>query len=149
MPHTFRNAFAHMRADSLAAVAVGGAAGTSARYGLGLAIPAEPGGWPVATFTINIAGAFLLGALLATLTRVSLDARWRQRARLFLGTGVLGSFTTYSALALETDRLIGAGHTALGFGYLVASAAGGVAAAAGGGALVGFARPRETTRGPA
>jgi CrcB protein len=146
MPHTSPNAFAHIRADSLLAVAVGGAAGTCARYGLGLALPAHPGTWPAATFTINIAGAFLLGVLWETMTGVSPDSRWRQRARLFLGAGVLGSFTTYSTLALEADRLIGTGHTVLGIGYLLASAAGGALASAAGVALVGCSRRRTATQ---
>lgn len=58
------------------------------------------------TFAINVMGAFLLGVLLEGLTRVGPDTGWRQRVRLGVGTGVLGSFTTYSTLAVDIDELL-------------------------------------------
>jgi CrcB protein len=74
----------------LGAVAVGGMLGALARYGLVLALPDLP-----ATLAINVAGSFLLGVLVARRP----DGRW---SRPFLGTGVLGGFTTFSALAVQT-----------------------------------------------
>jgi CrcB protein len=68
------------------------------------ALPAG-GGFPVTTFGINVAGAFLLGALVETLARRGPDTGARRVLRLGLGTGVLGGFTTYSTLAVETASL--------------------------------------------
>lgn len=80
-----------------ALVALGGTIGTAARLGLGLLLP-EPGGFPVATLTVNLVGALLIGVLAARVPTAS--AR-----RLFLGAGVLGGFTTYSAFAVGSVQL--------------------------------------------
>ncbi|MFF2083584.1 fluoride efflux transporter FluC [Nocardia sp. NPDC058176] len=96
----------HVRPSSIAAVALGGLLGAPARYGLGVAFPETAGQWPFTTFAINVAGAFLLGGLLEALTRSGPDSGWRLRIRLGVGTGVLGAFTTYSTLAVDTDLLL-------------------------------------------
>jgi len=84
-------------------VALGGGLGAASRYGVSLALPARADGWPWATFTINVAGSLLIGALAGWLaTRGDTGEPWR----LFLGVGVLGGFTTFSAYSLETIRLI-------------------------------------------
>jgi fluoride ion exporter CrcB/FEX len=59
-------------------------------------------GVPIATFGINVIGAFLLGVLLEFLADRSPDIGWSRRMRLAVGTGGLGGFTTYSALATGT-----------------------------------------------
>lgn len=99
-------------------VAVGGAVGALARYGLAEMLPAEPAGLPLATLLTNLVGCLLLGLLVG---------RWRRSAvlRPLLGTGVLGGFTTFSALALQTDRLL-ADRPAVALGYLAATTAGGL-----------------------
>lgn len=94
----------HLSAANIALVAGGGAAGTGLRYWIGTAVPHWMG-VPVATFAINVSGAFLLGLLLELLADHSLDSGWSRRVRLGLGTGVLGGFTTYSALAADTATL--------------------------------------------
>ena len=76
-------------------------------------LPFEGAGWPWATFMINLAGAFILGALLEGLARSGGDTGWRQRVRLFAGTGFCGAFTTYSTLALEVS-LLGQGRADCG-----------------------------------
>ena len=96
----------HVRPSAIAAVAAGGLLGAPLRYGLGVVFPTWAGQFPWTTFAINIVGALLLGFLLEALTRLGDDAGWRRRVRLCLGTGVLGSFTTYSALAVDTDLLV-------------------------------------------
>jgi fluoride exporter len=96
----------HIRPWAIAAVAAGGLLGAPARYGLGVAFPQSAGQWPVTTFAINVTGAFLLGLLLEALTRTGPDSGWRQLVRLGVGTGVLGSFTTYSTLAVDIDELL-------------------------------------------
>jgi CrcB protein len=110
----------HLRAASWALVAVGGTGGTAAREGLSLAIPVM-NGIPVATLGINIAGAFLLGVLLEALVRRGEDHGLRRNLRLLLGTGFLGGFTTYSALAVDTAGLLGDGQPGSAVGYSLAT----------------------------
>ncbi|WP_077488138.1 CrcB family protein [Sinomonas mesophila] len=112
---------------ALALVFVGGVAGTLCRWVLGETLPA-PGGWPLPTLLINLAGAVALGALLESLARRGPDAGARRLVRLGLGTGFLGAFTTYSALALDGMRLLLAGRVLEGAGYLAATVLGGAAA---------------------
>lgn len=84
-------------------VALGGGLGAASRYGVSLAVPARAGEWPWATFTINVTGSLLIGALAGWLaTRGDAGEPWR----LFLGVGVLGGFTTFSAYSLETMRMV-------------------------------------------
>lgn len=83
----------------LVVVAAGGALGSLGRYAVAVALPHDPAELPVATLLVNVLGCLLLGVLVGGWPR----ARW---VRPFLGTGVLGGFTTFSAFALETDRLI-------------------------------------------
>ncbi|GAA4982104.1 fluoride efflux transporter FluC [Kineococcus glutinatus] len=115
-------------------VAAGGAAGTAARWGVAALVPVPASGWPLATTLVNLAGAFLLGALLAALPRPGPAA---ERARLLLGTGFCGAFTTYSALAVEVDLLLREGATAVAVLYPLLSVVGGVGCAAAGAALAG------------
>lgn len=84
-------------------VALGGGLGAASRFGVSLAIPARADAWPVATFSINVVGSFLIGLLAGWLATKGDDGEpWR----LFLGVGVLGGFTTFSAYSLETMRMI-------------------------------------------
>ncbi len=106
----------HMRPSYLAVVLVGGIIGTSAREGLVLAFdPVD--GVPWVIFVINVCGAFLLGLLLDSLARRGLTRGRARTMRLLLGTGVLGGFTTYSALATDTAHLIGNGDPGRGMAY--------------------------------
>ena len=94
-------------------VALGGALGSLARYGVARAWPAVPGGFPVPTLTVNLLGSFAIGLLY-----IWISARGGQgadSARLFWMTGVLGGFTAYSAFALESSLL---GFSAAGITYV-------------------------------
>jgi CrcB protein len=106
----------------LAVVAAGGALGSIARYGIDVALPHGRSDLPVATLLINVTGSLLLGLLVAARPH----ARW---LRPFLGTGVLGGFTTFSAFSLETDRLL-ARTPGVAAGYVALSLALGLGAAA-------------------
>jgi fluoride exporter len=97
----------HLSWANIGLVAVGGAIGTGLRYLITTLVP-KWAGVPVATLGINVAGAFLLGALLELLADHTLDTGWSRRIRLGVGTGGLGGFTTYSALATETATLAAA-----------------------------------------
>lgn len=83
-------------------VAVGGAIGTAARAGLTLALGDDLGSALVPL--INVVGAFAIGILFGWRARMPESSR-AQRVQLFVGTGVLGGFTTYSALAVESADL--------------------------------------------
>ncbi|MFY9713958.1 MAG: CrcB family protein [Microbacterium sp.] len=101
-------------------VAAGGTVGTAARLGLGLAIP-DAGGFPVGVFVANLLGALLIGILTARLPKAT-------EMRLFLGTGLLGGFTTYSAFTTGTAGLW-ADAPLLAIAYAVGSLVLGLAAA--------------------
>lgn len=84
-------------------VALGGGLGAASRFGVSLAVPARADAWPVATFGINVVGSLAIGVLAGWLSsRGDAGEPWR----LFLGVGVLGGFTTFSAYSLETMRMI-------------------------------------------
>jgi CrcB protein len=114
----------------LVAVFAAGVLGTGARLALDAAIPPVPGGIPVSTLLINTAGSFALGLLLAALPHGS--AEW---LRAGVTTGLLGSFTTFSALTVASVELTGSGELLSAAVLLVVSVAAGVAAAAAGMAL--------------
>lgn len=105
---------------ALGLVATGGALGSSARYLVGAAVTAagQPG-W-FGTLAVNVVGAFAMGLLLGTAPP--------RRAVLLLGTGVLGGFTTFSALTADAAGLFGAGADWRGAAYAGGSLVLGLAA---------------------
>jgi CrcB protein len=106
---------------ALAAVALGGALGASARYGVGLLLPHSPGTFPLGTLLVNAVGGFLIGVLIdAVATRPLL--------RPFAITGILGGFTTFSTYAVDAEQLLAAGRLALAGAYLVATLGGALVA---------------------
>ena len=102
--------------DVLAVVAVGGALGALGRYGLSVAVPPSPGGFPWATFATNVSGCLLIGILMVSLTETA--ARPHRLLRPFLGVGLLGGYTTFSTYAMETQQLVTAGAPRLAALYL-------------------------------
>lgn len=93
---------------TLTIVAGGGALGAGGRWGVGQLLDGTSGGFPWATFVVNVVGCVLLGLATRRVARGS-DA-W-----LGIVVGVLGGFTTFSAFAVETRALLddGRGGTAL------------------------------------
>lgn len=108
-------------------VAVGGALGVLARFGIGrLTLHHEQLLW--STVAINIAGSFLLGLLVAE--------HWFGRdLREGLGVGFLGGFTTFSTFSVQAVLEVDAGEPGRALGYVAASVIGGLAAATAGYAL--------------
>lgn len=85
------------------AVFVGGGIGSMLRHAVGLASLAIVGPpFPIGTLLINVVGSFVMGLLAGWL---ALKGNIDQSLRLFLMTGVLGGFTTYSTFSLETALL--------------------------------------------
>lgn len=125
---------------AFAVVVAGGAAGTLARHGVSSWLDSTHL-FPTGTFVVNVTGSFVLGALLAALVVRGDDTGDRRTLRLLLGTGFLGGYTTYSALAVETDTLLRGDHVALGLTYAVGSVLAGLVAAA-----AGIAAARAVTR---
>jgi len=103
----------------LAVIAAGGALGASTRYGVALALPHGPSGWPWSTLLINLTGCLLIGVLMVLILEVWVAHRL---IRPFLGVGVLGGYTTFSTYAVETQQLIGAGRAGLALCYMVGTA---------------------------
>ena len=98
----------------VAATSVGGALGAVARWSLTDLFPVAAGHFPWVTFAINVVGSGLLAAL--PLLAVARSRPW---IGLFLGTGVLGGFTTMSAASAETFDLLDRGATGLGLAYCI------------------------------
>jgi CrcB protein len=99
----------------LLAVMLGGAAGAMARWAIELAVPTV-GGFPVATFLINVTGAFGLGLVGVVLLERLAPTRY---LRPLLGIGFLGAYTTFSTMAMEGVRLLDRGRPGLAVGYWV------------------------------
>jgi CrcB protein len=114
-----RPALAHFR--SIALVAAGGVLGAPARYAISQALPASGRAFPTATFIANLSGALLLGLLLEALVRRGADVGNRRTARLLLGTGFCGAYTTYSTLAVDTVNLARAHRVGVAVAYAVGS----------------------------
>jgi CrcB protein len=102
-------------ADLLPVIAVGGALGSLARWGVAEALPHRTSEIAWATAVVNVAGSLLLGLLMAVVLDVWADRRY---VRPFLGVGVLGGFTTFSTFELDTRGLLAAHRPALALAYL-------------------------------
>lgn len=95
--------------------ALGGAIGAAARYGVNVTTPKLIGhGFPWATLIVNITGSFIMGVLIAVM---ALAWTTSQEIRVFLITGVLGGFTTFSAFSLDFVALYERKDYGLAFGY--------------------------------
>jgi fluoride exporter len=101
----------------LAAIFAGGFVGAVARAELSQAIPYR-GGWPWATFIVNLVGAFLLGYLTTRLQERLPVSAYR---RPLLGTGLCGALTTFSTMQVELLRLLDGDHVGLAVAYAVIS----------------------------
>lgn len=115
----------HLR--DIALIALGGAAGSVARYLVGrLMGPQADGVVPWHTFAVNATGAFLIGLLLVLAARLGWPGWWRP----LLAVGVLGGYTTFSTFSLEVVELAMRGAWTTAAAYGLGSLVVGVAAAA-------------------
>ena len=112
------------------AIAVAGAFGALARYGLdGWISRRAPTSFPWGTFAINVTGSFLLGLAFVLMTERFRPDPWLRSA---VTIGFLGAYTTFSTFSLETYRLIEDGAYGLAFANVVGSVAAGLTAVSAG-----------------
>lgn len=111
----------------LLVVGLGGFLGAISRYKLGGAILHGTTAWrfPLSTFVINVAGCFCIGLVAGLIERHDL---FSANTRLFLITGILGGFTTFSAFAFENVYLLRRGEAGIAFAYAALSVIAGLAA---------------------
>lgn len=108
------------------AVGAGGAVGAMGRHLVGVwALKLMGVGFPWGTLTVNVVGSFLIGVLVETL---ALRFHATPELRLFLVTGVMGGFTTFSSFSLDIGLLIEKKQNLLAAVYAFGSLALGVAA---------------------
>ncbi|WP_151483796.1 fluoride efflux transporter CrcB [Streptomyces albicerus] len=110
-----RKALRHGQGPVVAVVALGGAVGASARYGASLLWPTTAGTFPWTTLLVNTIGCAIIGAFMVVITDVWAAHRL---VRPFLGTGVLGGFTTFSTYAVDIQHLVDDGDARTGLAYL-------------------------------
>ncbi|KQZ73492.1 camphor resistance protein CrcB [Sphingopyxis sp. Root214] len=111
--------------NSLFPVMIGGAIGAGARHLVGQAVLARFGpAFPWGTLSINIVGSLLMGLLVGWLVR----SGGGDTARLFVGVGILGGFTTFSSFSMEYWMLFERGQNAQAAAYVLASVIGAIAA---------------------
>ena len=92
-------------------VFIGGGLGALGRWGFGLFSARLFGSaWPWGTFGVNVIGCFVMGLFMGHLMKTGAMSPSNDNWRLFLATGILGGFTTFSAFSLETAKMIEAGH---------------------------------------
>jgi fluoride exporter len=104
--------------NQLLLIAAGGALGSLARHGMNVGVTRVMGaGLPWGILAVNVAGSFLIGALTAAFLRSAVP----NALPLFLITGFLGGFTTFSAFSLDVMKLVQAGQSGAAVVYVVAS----------------------------
>ncbi len=114
-----------MTVAAIASIALGGAAGSVLRYVLNRWI-GQPDGLPLGILVVNLSGTLALG-LVATLFLERIGVS--DNLRLAITVGLLGGFTTFSTIWLDTLHLLNGGRWAWALANLMVSAAGGLAAA--------------------
>jgi CrcB protein len=134
--------------DVLGAIAMGGSLGALGRYAVGEALPHAPGSFPWSTLLVNVSGCLLIGVLMVVALELTEPHRL---VRPFLGVGVLGGYTTFSAASVELQQLLDAHRDATALAYLLATPAGALIAAWAGLTLAragGIVRTRTGLGGP-
>lgn len=104
--------------EKLIAVGIGGGIGSIARYSINMAASKlAPINFPIGTLIANLLGCLLIGFLWSYFDRVHINNEYR----LFIFTGFLGGFTTFSTFARETEQLFKTGEVFHGLSYLLLS----------------------------
>jgi CrcB protein len=114
-------------------IALGGAVGALARYGIAGLVQSRADFFPWGTLAVNVLGSFLLGFAFRYMEAVAIPAEWRQAATV----GLLGAFTTFSTFSFETVALAQDGDWRRAVTYLLSSILLGLAAVVAGLGLAG------------
>lgn len=109
---------------TILAVLVGGLLGTGLRLAVDVALPHDADAFPFGMLAVNVVGSFALAVLVARVWRIA--PAW---LRAGLGAGLLGSFTTFSAIALAVVTLGASGAGLLAAGYVAVTLVAGLGAA--------------------
>lgn len=105
-------------------VMLGGAIGAGFRYHIGTVALRNLGpGFPAGTLLVNLLGGLLMGVLAGVIARTPVEG---EPLRLFLGVGVLGGFTTFSAFSLESFNMLTRGEYMMAVAYAVSSVTGSI-----------------------
>lgn len=105
-------------------VMFGGAIGAGFRYHIGTVALRNLGpGFPFGTWIVNLLGGLLMGVLAGVIAKTPVEG---EPLRLFLGVGVLGGFTTFSAFSLESFNMLARGEYIMASAYAVSSVAGSI-----------------------
>jgi CrcB protein len=100
------------------AIGAGSFIGGVFRYLLSLFIQSKTTtNFPLGTLTVNIIGCFFIGIVFGLFDKGNLSNEWK----LFLATGVIGGFTTFSAFSIETFALFREGYAGYALIYILAS----------------------------
>ena len=100
-------------------VFLGGGLGAALRHGVNIASARWLGtSFPYGTLTVNVTGSLLMGLLAGYL---AFKGNAAQPWRLFIATGILGGYTTFSAFSLDVAVLYERGAIGLALGYVLAS----------------------------
>ena len=96
--------------------------GGALRYLISLMMSSKSEGFPVGTLAVNIFGCFVIGIVLGFADKEAISQDWK----IFLTTGILGGFTTFSAFSYETVALLREGDFWNALAYVAASVVGGL-----------------------
>lgn len=107
----------HLQRVNLFLIALGGAVGALARFGLTGWVQPRAGSFPWGTLAVNVLGSFLLGLAFRAIEAGAVPMAWRQGITI----GMLGAFTTFSTFSLEAVALARDGDWAQAVTYVVAS----------------------------
>jgi CrcB protein len=113
-----------LTARTILAVLAGGLIGTGLRLGIDALLPHADDGFPLSTLLINVTGSFVLGMLVSRVWPVAPE--W---LKFGLGTGLLGSFTTFSALITSAVLLVTLDRAPLALLYVAITLVAGIGAA--------------------
>ncbi len=102
----------------LFAIGSGSFIGGASRYLISLFFQQKiQGVYPWATFTVNLIGCFLIGIVFSAFEKGNMSGDWK----LFLTTGILGGFTTFSAFSMESLQMMRSGNVMLAMIYVLTS----------------------------
>ena len=111
-------------------VFLGAGLGGALRHGVNVGCARLCGAaFPWGTLTVNVVGSLAMG-LIAGWLALRAEAGWSQPLRLFLATGILGGFTTFSAFSLDSMLLWERGQAGAAFAYVAGSVAASIGALA-------------------